>query len=570
MSEFSKLGLSQPLVQSISDLGFEHPTPIQSQAIPRLLLNDTDLVGLAQTGTGKTAAFGLPMLDIVEPSLDYIQALVLAPTRELCLQISKDLKSYASHLKKLKIVAVYGGTDIGRQIRDIRRGAHIIAATPGRLRDMINRKVIKLEKVQIVVLDEADEMLNMGFKEEIDEILLNTPDEKNTWLFSATMPKEVRRIAKNYMDNPLEISIGDKNTSNENISHQYIFIRPNQKYEALLRFLDYDADIFGLIFTRTRRDSHALAEQLSKDGYNADALHGDLNQGQRDRVMDRFRRRRLQVLVATDVAARGIDVSDITHVFHYNIPEDISFYTHRAGRTGRAGKKGISLVLAHPNDMGLIRLLERRVKIRFEKAHIPDGEEIVKQRLVSRLRKFKATEVGEDVEKLAPLLFEELEDLSREELIKIMAAVTFKRLLKTYKNATDLNKTTQRRTRISSSYYDRDRRDRDRGRSRRSATGGKMRRLFINIGGIDIDRKRDLIEIISKHSKVPSSAIGKVNMDRRHSFFDVDESYVHQVIEEFKNTKMEGRAIRVNQEGQGKSKGSRHKKDYDKKWKKRR
>ena len=578
MSEFSKLGLSQPLVQSISELGFEKPTPIQEQAIPRLLLNDTDLVGLAQTGTGKTAAFGLPMLDIVEPSFDYIQALVLAPTRELCLQISKDLKSYASHMKKLKIVAVYGGTDIGRQIRDIRRGAHIIAATPGRLRDMINRKVINLDKTEIVVLDEADEMLNMGFKEEIDEILLNTPEEKNTWLFSATMPKDVRRIAKNYMENPLEISIGDKNTSNQDITHQYIFIRPNQRYEALLRFLDYDADIFGLVFTRTRRDSSMLAEQLSKDGYNADALHGDLNQGQRDRVMDKFRRKRLQVLVATDVAARGIDVQDITHVFHYNIPDDISFYTHRAGRTGRAGKKGISLVLAHPNDMGLIRLLERRVRIRFEKAHIPNGEEIVKQRLVTRLRKFKATEIGEDVEELTPILMEELEDLSREELIKIMAAVTFKRLLKTYKNAADLNKATQRRTRISSNSYDRrDRgrgrdRDRDRGdrSSRRSSAGGKMRRLFINIGGIDIDRKGDLIEIIAKHSKVPSSAIGKVNMDRRHSFFDVDESYVHQIIEEFKDTKMEGRAIRVNQEGQGKSKsGNGHKKDF-KKWKKRR
>ena len=348
MNEFSILGLSKPLIDAIEELGFIQPTPIQSKAIPELLQNDTDLVGLAQTGTGKTAAFGLPLVELVETSERHTQALILAPTRELCLQIANELKQFGKHFPLLKIVEVYGGADIGRQIREVKKGAQIIVATPGRLRDMINRRAVNLNQVEYVVLDEADEMLNMGFKQEIDDILDNTPEDKLTWLFSATMPEDVRRISLNYMSNPLELNVGSKNTANDDIDHQYVVTRPSERYEVLRRYLDFDSEIFALVFCRTRGDSKELADQLARDGYNADALHGDLNQAQRDRVMDGFRTGRLRVLIATDVAARGIDVNDITHVFHFNIPEDRAFYTHRSCRTGRAGKKGISLVLCHP------------------------------------------------------------------------------------------------------------------------------------------------------------------------------------------------------------------------------
>jgi len=552
MNEFEKLGLSTELVTAIAKMGFETPTPIQQQSIPRLLQGDTDLVGLAQTGTGKTAAFGLPLIDLVDLNQKHVQALILAPTRELCLQITKELLNFATEHKGIKITSVYGGVDIGKQIREIKRGVHIIAATPGRLRDLIRRNVADLTQVRYLVLDEADEMLNMGFKEEIDDILTHTPEEKKTWLFSATMPAEVRRIARSYMTDPFEVSVGHKNTSNLDIEHQYVFVRSSVRYEALLRFLDFDADIFGLVFTRTRRDAKDLADKLSRDGYNADALHGDMNQQQRDRVMEKFRQKRIQILAATDVAARGIDVNEITHVFHYNIPEDVSFYTHRSGRTGRAGNKGVSLVLAHPKDKGQLRNIERKVKIDFKLAHIPDGEEIVKQRLISRLRKFKETEISPKVAELMPIIEEEMAELSKEELIQIMATVSFKRLLKTYSNADDLNNIKgQKRTRSE----------------------GRFVKLFINIGRMDIDRKGDLIEIINYHSKVPGSAIGKIRLERRHSFFDVEEDIAKTIVKSFKDTNMDGRAIRVNIEsrsgggggGGGRRRDDRKKKDWKKK-----
>jgi ATP-dependent RNA helicase DeaD len=342
---FSELGLREEVLQSINDLGFEAPTPIQQSAIPHLLKSDSDLVGLAQTGTGKTAAFGLPLVNNIQDQYDLTQGLVICPTRELCLQISKDLENYAKYDRKTAVVAVYGGTDIRRQITQIKQGATIIVATPGRLVDLIQRRAVKLQDVRFVVLDEADEMLNMGFKEDIDSILDQTPDEKNVWLFSATMPKEVADIAKNYMTNPLEVSIGHKNQGNVNIEHIYYTVREKDRYAALKRLIDVNPDIFGLVFCRTRHETQHVAENLSKDGYNAEPLHGDLSQAQRDNVMKRFRERTVQLLVATDVAARGIDVDNITHVINYQLPDDIENYTHRSGRTARAGKKGESLVL---------------------------------------------------------------------------------------------------------------------------------------------------------------------------------------------------------------------------------
>lgn len=544
MNEFASLGLSQLLVDAVEDLGFVTPTPIQSKAIPRLLEDDTDFVGLAQTGTGKTAAFGLPLIDLIDPQENYTQAVVIAPTRELCIQITKELVNFGKNFKKLRIVPVYGGTDIRSQTREIKRGAQIIVATPGRLRDMINRKAVDLTSIEYVILDEADEMLNMGFKEEIDAILEGTPDDKLTWLFSATMPQSVRRISRNYMTEPFELSIGGGNTSNKDISHQFVVLRPSQRYEALRRFLDYNPDIFGLVFTRTRRDSKEIAELLNRDGYHSDALHGDLTQGQRDYVMSRFRSKRLQILVATDVAARGIDVDEITHVFHYNIPEDISFYTHRAGRTGRAGNKGISLVFMHPKDTGLLRMVERRVKIKFDKAHIPTGEEICERRLLNRMTEIRETEVSEEIEKVLPKLLPEIEDLTKEELLKKVATLSFTSFLKKYRKAADLN-VQERRERQSA---------RPRNNRRR---GGNRQRLFMNVGSFDVGDKAGFLSLVCKNRVVPGFAIGKIDMHEKFTFFEVEEDYAEQVMRHFKDSSFQGRPIRINSGNQDQRGGGR-------------
>lgn len=531
MSEFVTLGLSQQVLDAIEEIGFKEPTPIQAKAIPRLLQDDTDFVGLAQTGTGKTAAFGLPLIDLVNIEENQTQALVLAPTRELCLQISKELKLFAKKKRGLKILEVYGGTDIGKQIREVKRGVHIIVATPGRLRDLIRRRVVDITAIDYVVLDEADEMLNMGFKEEIDDILKDTPDEKLTWLFSATMPPDVRRIAKNYMLEPFEITVGTRNTSNADIEHQYVMVRGSERYLALKRFLDFEADTFGLIFTRTRNDAREIAEKLSKDGYNADALHGDLNQHQRDRVMDNFRSKRLQVLVATDVAARGIDVQDITHVFHYNIPDDKSFYTHRAGRTGRAGNKGVSLVLAHPKDMGLLRQLSRIVRIEFKLAHIPTGKEICEKRLLSHMHLVKEVPVLDEIEDFLPKIQEVLEDLSKEDLIKHVASLSFSHYFKAYRRAPDLN-------------------PRPGSNGMREKTRKKGRedynRLFINIGSMDVEGKGGFLAFVCGHTHISGSSIGRIDMNRKFTFFDVETDLVQGVLAQFKNSEFEGRRLRVN------------------------
>ena len=561
MSDFASLGLSQPLVDAIGKLGFVTPTAIQEQAIPVLLNDESDLIGLAQTGTGKTAAFGLPLIDLVDSKEKLTQALVLAPTRELCLQIAKELDQFGKYDRALNILAVYGGTDIYQQMKAIKRGVQIVVATPGRLRDLIKRKAIKINEIEYVVLDEADEMLNMGFKEEIDEILDNTPDDKLTWLFSATMPKEVRRISKNYMTDPVEIKVGTTNSSNQDIDHQYVPVYPSDRYEVLRRFLDFNSNCFGLVFTRTRRDAREVAENLSRDGYKADALHGDLTQAQRDRVMARFRDRRLQILVATDVAARGIDVNEITHVFHYNIPEDLSFYTHRSGRTGRAGNKGISLVLSHPRDVGILRRLERILKVEFSQVRIPSGDEICQQRLVEQVKSIKEAEVNEQVEALLPQLVEELgEELTKEELLAKIATISLARFLKNYKNAKDLNQRESRggrRDRVSYGGGQGHRGRRDGGRNgghrgRRDGGGAgdgrreRRQRLFINIGSMDVGGKGPFINMICKEANISGQAIGRIDMQEKFTFFEVEENSAEQVISELKDAEFEGRTIRIN------------------------
>lgn len=546
MNQFSELGLSQPIVDAIAEMGFEEPTPIQKQIIPKLLEEETDVVGLAQTGTGKTAAFGLPLIELVEEDDPCIQALVLAPTRELCLQVATELGAFGKKIKQLRITAVYGGTDISRQIRELKRGTHILVATPGRLRDLINRKAVDLSELSFLVLDEADEMLNMGFKEEIDDILKSTPEDKLTWLFSATMPPEVRRIASDYMFEPLEVSAGNPNTTNANIDHQYVMVRRHQKYPVLRRFLDYDPDCFALVFTRTRRDAQELAEQLAKDGYHADALHGDMSQAQRDNVMQRFRDQRLQILVATDVAARGIDVQEISHVFHYNIPDDLAFYTHRSGRTGRAGNEGISLVIANPKDRSNLRNVERRLKIDFSEAHIPTGDAICARRLLHEVRNLKETTIKEEIEEFVPGVEEELESLSREDLIRKITALTFQGKLNEYLNAPDFNK------KGGSSRQDR--------QDHRS--GSPMERLFINVGQIDLNGKGEFLRLICNEAQINGSAIGRIDFRAKHTFFDVEADVAETVIQRLGNAELEGRSIRVNRDsGKGggkKGKGKRH------------
>ena len=543
MEKFEELGLSPALQKAIGEMGFIHPTPIQEKAIPRLLQEETDFVGLAQTGTGKTAAFGLPLIDRIDPDSGEVQALVIVPTRELCLQVSTELEQFAAHKNRMTILPVYGGADISRQIRKLRTGVHIIVATPGRLRDLMRRRAADISTVKFVVLDEADEMLNMGFKEEIDEILEETPEEKLIWLFSATMPPEIRRIAETYMDAPFELSIGQKNTTNEDIEHQYVLIRPSERYEVLRRFLEFEDDIFALVFCRTRRETAELAEKLLNDGFPADALHGELSQAQRDSVMSRFRSRNLRILVATDVAARGIDVDDITHVFHFNIPDDINFYTHRSGRTGRAGKKGISLVLAHPKDDQIIRRLEKKLKTHFIRARIPSGREVLEKKISAYLENVLNVEPSEEVRELLLPLLERLSLLSPEEQILRLSALALSDTL---------------------SIFQRSQNERNGSAKRNDKANGIG--MYINIGKADVDGKGDLLNIICRQGNIQGSSVGKIEMKDRHSIFFVEKELSSKVMSSFKGFTIEGRSIRVNpDDASNKGRGEKHRKDGKKK-----
>ncbi len=536
---FKSLGLIEPLQQAVSDMGFEYPTRIQAQAIPHLLERETDLVGLAQTGTGKTAAFGLPALHRLHVNTRVPQVLVLAPTRELCLQITVEMGSFAKHMPNVDIAPVYGGADITRQIKQIRRGVQMIVATPGRLRDLIRRRAVDLQHVQTLVLDEADEMLNMGFKEEIDDILQSIPDSAHTWLFSATMPEEVRRIAAEYMDNPVEVQSGERNAANVNISHRYVITRPKERLAVLRRFLDFDPDMYGLIFVRTRADAKDTADYLSAEGYNSDALHGDLSQAQRDNVMGRFRSKRLQVLVATDVAARGIDVTGITHVFHLNLPDDLSFYTHRAGRTGRAGAEGISLALTHPKDVRILRSIERIIKARFEEATIPTGDKIIERRLMSSMRRLRKVEVADGLDTYLPAIEDALDGLTREDIIKRVASDSFEKLLNDYRFAPDLNDQRGREVAKKDRNNDRD--------ERGHRDDSNMERLFINVGAMDVGgRKGNLLGMICDAADIKGSDIGRITMNKTHTFFDVDKSVSKQAIERLSDLHFDGRPVRIN------------------------
>ncbi|HEY0770089.1 MAG TPA: DEAD/DEAH box helicase, partial [Sphingobacteriaceae bacterium] len=496
MQSFEALGLSGQIVAAIRKLGFETPTPVQAKAIPVLLEGNQDIVALAQTGTGKTAAFGLPLIELINESERITQALVLAPTRELCMQITTDFENFTRAVKPLNIVPVYGGASIAEQIRRIKKGAQIIVATPGRLMDLLERKVINLERIEFVVLDEADEMLNMGFKEDIDTILSQTSDEKNVWLFSATMPREVRQIASTYMNDPLELTVGEKNQGNQNIEHQYMVVDEKDRYAALKRIVDYNLDIFGVIFCRTKVDTQRVAEHLMKDGYNADALHGDLTQQQRDRVMKNFKSKALQILVATDVAARGIDVSNITHVIHMNLPDEIEFYTHRSGRTARAGKKGISIAIITRKEVSKIRQIEKVIQTKFVKKEVPTGVEVCEKRVLNIVHRLREVPLAEkEIADFLPAVYEELQDLSKEEIIKRFTALEFNHFLDYYRDAPDLNRSEKADRGGDRSF--------DRGDFYGKGAGYNAGdRLFINLGKMDGIDAGKMLAIICDKAKV--------------------------------------------------------------------
>jgi ATP-dependent RNA helicase DeaD len=517
---FKELGLNDALMKAIEDLGFETPTPIQQQTIPLLKAKETDLVALAQTGTGKTAAFGLPILNTINVTSRDPQALILAPTRELCVQISNDIKKYAKYIKGLSVATVYGGSSIVNQMRDIKQGVQIIVATPGRLVDLIERKAVRLQTVKVVVLDEADEMLNMGFKDSLDAILEQTPDTKNTWLFSATMPREVERISKNYMNNPAEVSSGKRNEGATNITHIYYQVNSRDRYLALKRIADFYPEIFGMVFCRTKAETQEVADQLIKDGYSADALHGDLSQGQRDFVMKRFRNRTLQMLVATDVAARGIDVDNITHVINYNLPEDIESYTHRTGRTARAGKSGIAIAIITGRDAGRIKDIERIINKKFERGTLPNGVQVTEKQLFHLVKKLHDTEVNdEEIEKYLPKVYEELKDLSKEEIIKCFISEEFNRFHAYYENASDLG-------------------------SGDGSGNSKTSRFFMNLGSLDGFNRNSLKDFLAEIASVPQKMLFNVDVKGSFSFFETESKFmdammaVNKADVEFNNRKV--------------------------------
>ncbi|RZK07592.1 MAG: DEAD/DEAH box helicase [Flavobacterium sp.] len=530
MNKFEQLGLSESLLKAILDLGFENPTEVQEKAIPLLLEKDTDMVALAQTGTGKTAAFGFPLIQKIDANNRNTQALILSPTRELCLQITNEIKNYSKYEKGINVVAVYGGASITEQARDIKRGAQIIVATPGRMQDMINRGLVNISQINYCVLDEADEMLNMGFYEDIVNILSTSPDEKSTWLFSATMPQEVARIAKQFMHDPLEITVGTKNSGSATVSHEFYLVNARDRYEALKRLADANPDIFSVVFCRTKRDTQQVAEKLIEDGYSAAALHGDLSQAQRDSVMKSFRGRQIQMLVATDVAARGIDVDNITHVVNYQLPDEIETYNHRSGRTGRAGKLGTSIVIVTKSELRKISSIERIIKQKFEEKTIPSGIEICEIQLLHLANKIKDVEVDHDIDTYLPAIFEVMKDLTKEEVIKKMVSVEFNRFINYYKKTRDLS---------SQSAGVRE----DRGEARES--NGSAVRYFVNIGSRDNFDWMSLKDFLKETLDLGRDDVYKVDVKEGFSFFNTDPEHTDKVMEILNNVELEGRRINV-------------------------
>lgn len=552
INPFSKLGISDDVVNAVKELGFENPTPIQEQSIPVLLEGNNDFVGLAQTGTGKTAAFGLPLLELIDFKSNKPQALILCPTRELCLQITNDIKKFSKNTPNAHVVAVYGGANIMQQLREIRNGVQIVVATPGRMLDIIGRKAIDFSSVKYVVLDEADEMLNMGFQEDINDILSTTPDDKKTWLFSATMPPEVRRIARNYMENPVELTMGTKNTGNVNIEHEYYIVKARDKYAALKRIVDFNPEIFAVVFCKTKMDTQDVAEHLIKDGYNADSLHGDLSQQQRDKVMQRFRDGHMQLLIATDVAARGIDVSGVTHVINYSLPDEIESYTHRSGRTGRAGKTGISICIINAKETGKIRQIEKIIGKQFTKAELPTGFDVCEKQLFSLIHKVHNVEVNnEQIDQYIPRIMDEFADLSKEDIIKKFASLEFNRFLDYYSKAPDLN--------VSAD--DRSERGERGERGGRNFDNSNYTRLFINVGSVDEFTRGDLLGFVCNNAKISGKSVGKIDLKGVFSFIEVENDAVDALFTNFKDIKFNGRDVRIEKSGEapvgGRSEGGR-------------
>ena len=539
MNLFEQLGLDEPILKAISDMGFETPSEIQQKAIPTLLANGADMVALAQTGTGKTAAFGFPLLQLIDTDSLVTQGLILSPTRELCLQIASELRNYPKYLPKVNVVAVYGGASIEEQARSLKKGAQIIVATPGRMQDMIRRNFVDISHINYCVLDEADEMLNMGFYEDITAILSHTPQEKSTWLFSATMPNEVAKIARKFMRKPIEITVGTRNQATNTVQHEYYIVSGRHRYQALKRLADANPDIFSVVFCRTKRDTQAVAEKLIEDGYNAAALHGDLSQNQRDLVMKSFRARQIQMLVATDVAARGIDVDDITHVIHYQLPDEIETYNHRSGRTGRAGKSGISMVILPKSEVKKIKTIEKMIGQPFEQKQLPSGMEICEIQLYHLANNLKNTEVNPAIDDYLPAIYKELQEVNREELIKKIFSVEFTRFFNYYKNAENLSVENERES--------------------RSGGSSDEVRYFINIGERDGYDWKSLKDFLKATLNLGRDDVFKVDVKNSFSFFNTDADLSDLVMSTFTDFQMDGRFINVelSTKGAGRDRGGR-------------
>ena len=549
MNEFEGLGLNENLAKAVHDLGFTTPTPIQAKAIPILLSGTTDFVGLAQTGTGKTAAYGLPLLQLTDPAHKYPQALIVCPTRELCLQICNDIQEYKKYSKNISAEPVYGGASIVMQIRALKKGVHIVVATPGRLIDMIERKAIDLEKVKYVVLDEADEMLNMGFRDDIDFVLKNTVNRESIWLFSATMPSEVRAISKNFMRNPQEVTVGKKNTANVNIDHQYFITPANTRFETLKRLVDFNPGMYGIIFTRTKIDAQNISEKLSKEGYDVESLHGDLTQQQRDRVMHRFRNKEIQILIATDVAARGIDVEGITHVINFELPDDMEVYTHRSGRTARAGKSGICISICHSRESFKIRQLEKMVNAQFHKLDIPSGKDVCRRQFFYFMDKLINTDISNSAyATFMPDLQTKFADISKEEVLKRVAALEFDHFLKYYEHAEDLNARQDFKERRPDSNIRRDGNERHERRERPTyERDGGFSKLFINLGTKDGFYKASFLQYILDESNLKKEVLGRIDLREMNAWVEIDKSAAAKMIKGLDGKTHNGRPIRMNE-----------------------
>jgi ATP-dependent RNA helicase DeaD len=546
---FSETGLNKNIQKAINDLGFETPTPIQKEVIPYLLETENDLIALAQTGTGKTAAFGMPVIHKIEVDRKNPQAIILCPTRELCIQIAKDMESYSKYIKGLKITAVYGGASIQPQIKALKSGTQIVIGTPGRVIDLINRKSLRLNDIEFVILDEADEMLNMGFKDDLDTILAETPNEKQTLLFSATMPKEVMRISKNYMHNPKTIEVASRNEGAANIEHHYYMVQARDRYKALRRICDVNPDIYGIVFCRTRRETADVADKLMQDGYNADAIHGELSQAQRDNVMGKFRKKKIQLLVATDVAARGIDINELTHVINYNLPDDNEIYVHRSGRTGRAGNKGTSIIIAHSREGRKLKSIEKMIKRDLKLMKVPNGDEICQIQLMKLIDKVVATDVNHQIDKYLPSIEEKLAHLDKEGIIKHFVSTEFNRFLAFYKNAQDINVSGSRGNDRNDRNERGGRADRkgkrgDRGERTGHAESGHTR-FFINLGQEKDMQAHNLIGLINECTRNRNIPVGKIDIMRKFSFFEIPSDFETDILSGMVDANWNGNRVNV-------------------------